>query len=198
MILFKPVIKNYIQLKQPQKVYDLTIENNHSYIANNIVVHNCSTSLATGIGVGQASLVREIADYYHNSKSTAQIIADGGIREVGDIAKGIALGAHTVMVGSFFAGTDETPGEVVNGEKEFFGEASEAAKNHEKFVEGIVTKVSVKGSVKRILDQIGDGLASCISYMGYSRLKDLRYLGDDCFVRLTENARLERTPHIHS
>lgn len=99
------------------KVYDLTVEDNHSYIANNIVVHNslCTTRIMTGVGIPQITALQEtskVADTYG-----IPVIADGGIRYPADIAKSIAAGADSVMIGSLFAGTKESPGTIIKDDR---------------------------------------------------------------------------------
>lgn len=164
----------------------------------------CSTSVATGVGVGQASLVREIAEWratQPNAVTLPAIIADGGIKEPGDIAKAIALGADVVMVGRYFAGSDESPGEIIEKEgqkyKKFAGEASRASKRPgARHIEGVETLVPYSGPVKDTIEDLEDGLKSSMAYMNRSKLDTFRNLPNKYFVRLTENARIERTPHV--
>ena len=156
----------------------------------------CSTSIQTGIGIGQASLVSEISDYrFSINKIMPLVIADGGIKEAGDICKAIALGADVVMLGSMLAGTEEAPGEIIDGKKQFYGEASKGIKGtNGRFVEGVTTLVPFKGPVSNILEEISDGLRSSMSYMNCRTLNDFRWLDKNSFVQLTQNARLERLP----
>ncbi len=166
----------------------------------------CSTSIATGIGMGQISLLQEIRNYRGRTESAA-VIADGGIKEPGDIAKAIALGADVVMVGSYFAGTEESPGEVLEGDKfsnrgkykRYAGEASRSVKgNNAKYVEGIETWVPFKGKVAEQVQALEDGLKSSMGYMNCRTLTEFRNLPENCLVQLSSNARIERTPHIHN
>lgn len=157
----------------------------------------CSTSIATGVGVGQASLIREIAAL--KIDTYPYLIADGGIREVGDICKALALGADFVMLGSMLAGTNEAGGEIVMVRdvpmKRFAGQASELIKGTNRYVEGVSTMYPLKGPVQNVLRQIDDGLRSCVSYMGGNTLMGLHNLKDESFCLLSSNARAERTPH---
>ncbi len=171
----------------------------------------CSTSIATGIGMGQVSLLKEIAEYRKRFKGPA-VIADGGIKEPGDVCKALALGADVVMIGSLFAGTDESPGEVVQGShlkypgtemgrqyKRYAGEASRSVKGDTaKYVEGVTTWIPCKGKVEDTLQALDDGLRSSMAYMNCRTLEEFRNLPGNSFVQLSSNARLERTPHIHS
>lgn len=161
----------------------------------------CSTSIATGIGMGQVTLIKEINDYRNQlSKVGPALIADGGIKEPGDVCKALALGADVVMVGTILAGTTESPGHIIelNGSKykTHAGEASKHTKGNDRYVEGASTLIKYKGSVEPIIKSLEDGLRSSMSYMGCETLKEFRHLESDCFVRLSNNARLERHPQI--
>jgi len=137
----------------------------------------CLTSPNTGFGTRdhQLSSILKISEVL----KTADLIADGGIREYGDIAKSIAFGADMVMIGGMFAGHDENPGDLIedeNGEKFkiFFGSASEHQKGESKHVEGKKMLVSYKGSISSTLQTITENLQSSVSYAGGKELKDLR------------------------
>jgi IMP dehydrogenase/GMP reductase len=165
----------------------------------------CTTSIATGVGVGQASIIREIAEFRLQSSSSTikntKIIADGGIKTPGDVVKAIALGADVVMTGGMFAGCEETPGEVVkhNGQlfKHFAGQASMYIKGSEEFVEGADLLVPYKGSAEKIWRALDAGLKSGMAYMGANTLTELRGLGNECFVYLTDAAKAERNVHAN-
>lgn len=137
----------------------------------------CTTSPNTGFGTRdhQLSSIYEVAE----ALKKADLIADGGIREYGDIAKSIAFGADMVMIGGMFAGHDENPGDLIedeNGEKFkiFFGSASEHQKGESKHVEGKKMLVPYKGSISSTLQTITENLQSSVSYAGGKELKDLR------------------------
>ena len=139
------------------------------------------------------------------------VIADGGIRYSGDITKAIAAGASTIMAGSLFAGTEESPGEtiILNGRKfkAYRGmgslEAMEAGSSDRYFQEnvsdvgklvpeGIVAQVPFKGSVSEVVYQLVGGLRSGMGYCGARTIKDLRKAQ---FVRITNAGYLESHPH---
>lgn len=127
----------------------------------------CITKIKTGFGTGgwQLAALRWCA-----KAATKPIIADGGIRTHGDIAKSIRFGASMVMIGSLFAGHEESPGETVERDgkvfKEYFGSASEFQKGEKKNVEGKKMYVEYKGSLQDTLDEMEQDLQSSISYAG--------------------------------
>ena len=135
----------------------------------------CITKLKTGVGTGgwQLAALRWCA-----KAARKPIIADGGIRNHGDIAKSVRFGASMVMVGSLFAGHEESPGEtkVENGVvyKEYFGSASEFQKGEKKNVEGKKIWVTHKGSLKDTLVEMQQDLQSSISYAGGNDLEAIR------------------------
>ena len=136
----------------------------------------CTTAPNTGFGTRdwQLSALEQIA----NSVNNAEIIADGGIRTTGDIAKSIAFGADMVMIGGMFAGHDENPGDFVVGDdgksyKIFYGSASEHQKGEKKHVEGKSTLIEYKGSIWDTLNSIQENLQSSVSYAGGKNLADL-------------------------
>lgn len=139
----------------------------------------CSTSPNTGFGTNgwQLSAIEQVAD----SLQKASVIADGGIRHTGDIAKSVAFGADMVMVGGMFGGHDENPGKVIEGDdgnlyKEFFGSASEHQKGEKKHVEGKRLLVPYKGSIWDTFNNLKENLQSSVSYAGGTELEALRHV----------------------
>jgi GMP reductase len=135
----------------------------------------CITKIKTGFGTGgwQLAALRWCA-----KAASKPIIADGGIRTHGDIAKSIRFGASMVMIGSLFAGHEESPGETIEKDgklyKEYFGSASEFQKGERKNVEGKKMYVGYKGSLKDTLTEMEQDLQSSISYSGGNKLEALR------------------------
>ncbi len=135
----------------------------------------CITKIKTGFGTGgwQLAALRWCA-----KAATKPIIADGGIRTHGDIAKSVRFGATMVMIGSLFAGHEESPGETIEKEgklyKEYFGSASEFQKGEKKNVEGKKMYVEHKGSLDDTLTEMQQDLQSSISYAGGSTLDSIR------------------------
>jgi GMP reductase len=137
----------------------------------------CITKIKTGFGTGgwQLAALRLCA-----KAASKPIIADGGIRTHGDIAKSVRFGATMVMIGSLFAGHEESPGETseVNGKlvKEYFGSASEFQKGEKKNVEGKKMYVEHKGSLQDTLTEMEQDLQSSISYAGGTTLDSIRHV----------------------
>lgn len=158
----------------------------------------CTTSIQTGIGIGQVSSLLNIYFSRSNKKLKIKIIADGGIKNPGDVAKAIALGADIVMLGRMLSGTKETPGEVIkyNGQlwKKYRGSASFGVKMRNEFIEGEETMVAYKGTVNTVIDGISDGLKSSMSYMNCFNLDELRKT--ETFAILSNSSFLERLPRM--
>ncbi|NWO14808.1 GMP reductase [Virgibacillus sp.] len=135
----------------------------------------CITKIKTGFGTGGWQLA---ALRWCSRAASKPIIADGGIRTHGDIAKSIRFGATMVMIGSLFAGHEESPGETIEKDgkvlKEYFGSASEFQKGEKKNVEGKKMLVEHKGSLKDTLQEMEQDLQSSISYAGGKKLEAIR------------------------
>lgn len=167
----------------------------------------CTTRVVAGIGVPQFTAVMDCAEVAR--EHNIPIIADGGIKYSGDIVKAIAAGADSVMLGSLFAGTEESPGEIVMYQgrsfKTYRGMGSEGAMNagskdryfqtdSKKFVpEGVEGRVPYRGVLKDMIYQLVGGLKSG---MGYCGTKDLPTLRKDAqFIRITNAGLIESHPH---
>jgi len=161
----------------------------------------CATRIQTGHGMGTAASLYDIANNKKGHSCT--VIADGGIRYSGDIVKALALGADSVIVGSFIAGTIETPGSIFEHEgrkvKKYEGMASKAAQEgflgYSKSVEGVSTVVGSRGSVIDTLNFTSMEIKSGLSYTGAKTLSQLRYKAK--FMVQTEVSRVESSPHIY-
>jgi GMP reductase len=135
----------------------------------------CITKLKTGFGTGgwQLSALKWCARV-----ATKPIIADGGIRDHGDIAKSIRFGATMVMIGSLFAGHEESPGQTVEVDgklfKEYYGSASDFNKGEYKHVEGKRILEPIKGKLANTLIEMEQDVQSSISYSGGKKLMDIR------------------------
>lgn len=156
----------------------------------------CTTSIQTGIGIGQVSSLLDV--YFHREELELNIalIADGGIKSPGDVAKAIAAGADIVMLGRMLAGTKETPGEVIKYNdqlwKKYRGSASFGVKMKGEFIEGEETMVPYKGPVQNVINSISDGLKSSMSYLNCNSLDELKH--KDCFAILSTSSYIERLP----
>ena len=169
----------------------------------------CTTRVVAGVGVPQLTAVNDVFEQL--KEQNVGIIADGGIKFSGDIAKAIAVGAHTVMLGRLLAGTDEAPGDIVlrDGKKfkSYVGMGSMAAmqrgskdryfqqdKSDKKLVpEGIEAIVDYKGSVHKIIFQLLGGLRSGMGYCGTKNIDSLRY--DARLVKISSAGLTESHPH---
>jgi GMP reductase len=135
----------------------------------------CITKLKTGFGTGgwQLSAMKWCARV-----ATKPIIADGGIRDHGDIAKSVRFGASMVMIGSLFAGHEESPGRTVEVDgklfKEYYGSASDFNKGEYKHVEGKRILEPIKGALADTLREMREDVQSSISYGGGTQLFDIR------------------------
>ena len=174
----------------------------------------CTTRIVAGVGVPQVTAIDNVATALRGSG--VPLIADGGIRYSGDIAKAIAAGASTVMMGGMFAGTEEAPGEVIlyqgrsyksyrgmgsigamkaGSADRYFQENDETSNpNADKLVpEGIEGRVPYKGSVVAIIHQMGGGLRASMGYCGCQSIEDMRNRTE--FVEIT--AAGIRESHVH-
>lgn len=169
----------------------------------------CTTRVVAGVGVPQLTAVNDVFEQLKNSE--AGIIADGGVKFSGDIAKAIAVGAHSVMLGRLLAGTDEAPGDIVwrDGKKfkSYVGMGSMAAmqrgskdryfqqdKSDKKLVpEGIEAIVDYKGSVHKIIYQLLGGLRAGMGYCGTKNIEALRH--DARLVKISSAGLTESHPH---
>jgi IMP dehydrogenase len=170
----------------------------------------CTTRIVAGVGVPQISAIANVAQALKGTGIPC--IADGGIRFSGDIAKALAAGASTVMMGSMFAGTEEAPGEVIlfqgRSYKSYRGMGSlgamsdgsadryfqDSANKADKFVpEGIEGRVPYKGSVLTILYQLIGGVRSSMGYCGCATIDELREKAE--FVEITSAGM--RESHVH-
>ncbi len=168
----------------------------------------CTTRIIAGVGVPQLTAIMEVS----RAANGVPVIADGGIRTSGDMAKALAAGAATVMVGSLLAGTEEAPGEIFlyqgRSYKSYRGMGSVGAmargsadryfqqdiKDHLKLVpEGIEGQVPYKGPVREIIHQMVGGVKAAMGYTGASTIRELQKRAK--FVRIT-NAGLSES-HVH-
>jgi IMP dehydrogenase len=170
----------------------------------------CTTRVVAGVGLPQVTAIQNVAAGLE--RSSVPLIADGGIRYSGDIAKAVAAGAHSVMLGSLFAGTEESPGEVFlyqgRSYKSYRGMGSlgamqegssdryfqEAENNADKLVpEGIEGRVPYKGAVAAIIHQLMGGLRASMGYCGCHGIDEMRTATE--FVEITSAG--VRESHVH-
>ena len=169
----------------------------------------CTTRVIAGVGYPQLSAIINVAQALE--KSNVPIIADGGIRFTGDISKALAAGASSVMMGSMFAGTEESPGETIIYEgrkfKSYRGMGSleamqkgskdryfqENQDDIKKLVpEGISARVPFKGTLKEVVHQLIGGLRAGMGYCGATNIEELK---DAKFIKITHSGMIESHPH---
>lgn len=150
----------------------------------------CRTREVTGFGVPQLTAIMEVARANDYWKNPVKIIADGGIRNSGDIVKALAAGADTVMIGSLLAGCDEAP-----NPGEYYGNASEYVNGH-RAPEGIHGKVERTGPVEDVIKELAWGIRSGVSYGGATNLKELRENAE--FIQITAAGQHESNTRINS
>ena len=170
----------------------------------------CTTRMVAGIGVPQISAIMDVKKALN--KKNIKIISDGGIKFSGDIAKALAAGADAIMMGSIFAGTDESPGKKFKSGgktfKQYRGMGSIGAmsagsanryfqsnfKDKSKFVpEGVEGRVEYKGKVSKIIYQLQGGLRSSMGYIGAKSLKEINKKAK--FVKITKAGFYESMVH---
>lgn len=155
----------------------------------------CSTRIQTGFGVPNVTSLEDVV-----ANTTVPVMADGGLRTSGDIAKALAIGADCVMLGSLLSGTEESPGQILERKnglyKRYRGSASLETKTANglstRNVEGESTVIPYKGGVKYIIDNLLDGIKSALSYAGANSLQN--YHPD--YVTVTAAGIAEAKPHL--
>ena len=170
---------------------------------------SCTTRIVAGVGVPQLSSI--INAYEVGSKKNIPIISDGGMRYSGDIAKSLAAGSSAVMLGSIFAGTNESPGEIILWEgrsyKSYRGMGSISAmksgssdryfqkgtKNKKLVPEGIEGMVPVKGALSELVHQLLGGIRSSMGYCGAKTIND--FVNKVEFIKITSSGIVESHPH---
>jgi IMP dehydrogenase len=167
----------------------------------------CTTRIISGVGVPQLSAILDVASVA--AKKNIPVIADGGIRQSGDIAKALAAGASAVMLGNLFAGTNEAPGKIVtkNGMKfkEYRGMGSKAvietAAGKERYFthgrkavpEGVEALVPCTGSVADVVATLSSGLQVGMGYVGAKNIREFQKKA--LFIRITHASIAEGKPH---
>ena len=170
----------------------------------------CTTRMVAGIGVPQITAIMEVSNVLKGKK--IKIISDGGIKFSGDIVKALAAGADAIMMGSIFAGTEESPGKKFKIKNKFYkryrgmgsiGAMSAGSSNRyfqknykdkSKFVpEGVDGRVEYKGNVSKIIYQLKGGLRSSMGYIGAKKLSDIKKNAK--FIKITKAGFYESMVH---
>ena len=202
-----------------QETWDIEVDcPTHSFIANNSIVHNsfCSTRIVTGCGMPQLTAIMHCRRAINAMQSNVALIADGGIRNSGDIVKALAAGANSVMIGKLFAGTTESLGQVYEYipdknkyvlhdglltenqlYKKYRGQSSRDFMNdlgkEGVSAEGVSDFVPYKGSVENIIKELIGGIRSSMTYNGVDSLEALSEYAT--FIEITANGLIESMPH---
>jgi IMP dehydrogenase/GMP reductase len=176
-------------LNETEEVWDIEVEcESHSFIADNVIVHNsgsvCDTRIKTGVGFPQLSVILECYQAAHDAGG--YMISDGGIVHPGDIAKAFGAGTDFVMLGSVLAGHNESPGEIQLDPrtnqwfKTFYGMSSQAAMDKYngglkgyRTSEGRLVKMKLKGKLQNTINDINGGLRSACTYSDAYNLEEL-------------------------
>ena len=170
----------------------------------------CTTRVVTGVGVPQLSAIMEVAEFCN--EAGIGIVADGGIKQTGDIPKAIAGGADVVMMGSMFAGVDESPGETIIYESRKYksyrgmgsiGAMKKGSKDRyfqdveddiKKLVpEGIEGRVPFKGYLSEVVHQMNGGLRAAMGYCGAATVEEMKSNAE--FVQISAASYRESHPH---
>jgi IMP dehydrogenase len=172
----------------------------------------CTTRIVAGVGVPQITAIENVANALR--ELDVPLIADGGIRYSGDVAKALAAGAHTVMLGSLFAGTEESPGEIElfqgrsyksyrgmgslsamqqGSSDRYFQDSSDAAAAEKLVPEGVEGRVPYKGSVVAVVHQLMGGLRSAMGYVGCGTVAQMQERAE--FVEISPAG--IRESHVH-
>ncbi len=208
--IYAPVLSVEVEEDQVLEVFNLEVEEDHTYVANRVAVHNCTTRVVSGAGVPQITAISECVR--GAAGSGVPVIADGGVKYSGDITKAIAAGADTVMIGSLLAGVDESPGEIIlyqgrnfksyrgmgslaamrQGSKDRYGQEGEDTES--KLVpEGIEGRVTYKGSLAALIAQLVGGLRAGMGYTGCRTISELQR--NARFMKITAASLKES--HVH-
>lgn len=157
----------------------------------------CTTRIVSGHGMPTLQSIIDCYEFKKQNDIKAFIIADGGIKNTGDMVKAFAAGADMVMLGSMLAGTDEAPGDLDKGFKRFRGMASREAqlqwRGEASVTEGVSTMIPYKGLVANVIEEIKGGLGSGCSYSGVHALGDLAE--ESNYVKVSPLSKSESIPH---
>jgi GMP reductase len=173
-----------------ENTFDFEVEDDHSYIANDLVVHNsaCTTRKLSGVGRSQLSTIIDCSEAAYDVGG--MICSDGGCTTPGDVAKAFCGGSHFTMLGGMLAAHSESELELVDGKYKFFGMSSEEAMKQysggvakHRAAEGKLVLLNDRGPVENTILEILGGLRSCGSYINCNKLQYFSY--NAVFYRVT-------------
>jgi IMP dehydrogenase len=152
----------------------------------------CTTRIETGNGVPQLTALMDVFEAQKKSPKKFKIIADGGIKNSGDVVKALCF-SDAVMMGNVFAGTDEAPGKVISVQGKPFKEYVGSSTHKASHVEGVTALVPYKGPVDRILTRLMEGVRSGCSYQGVQSTRALQL--NPQFIKISHAGLTESHPH---
>lgn len=182
-------IKTLKKTRRTCNVYDIEVEDVHHYIANNYVVHNCTSSANVGVHFGLATLIDQLNEqrkayaHSHNGYAPTKLIVDGGISNFDDINKSIALGADAVMCGNLIARSEEACGAIyeINGERvrDYYGMSTKRAQvitggKGDRTSEGIDRPIKVEYPIAKWVDNMQSYLRSAMTYTNSRTIKEMQ------------------------
>lgn len=185
-IFYEPIEINSIKVEEYKGfVYDLEVEEDHSYTVNNIIVHNsiCLTRVHTGNGMPQFTALQNAYEGKFNCKynENPMILCDGGVRNAGDLVKALCF-SDIIMSGYLFSGTDEACGEkvIINGR--YYKKYSGSTTLKDKYVEGETNLIDYCGGAEEVIDKLLQGIRSGCSYQNCKNISELKKNGS--FVKV--------------
>ncbi len=152
----------------------------------------CTTRIQTGNGSPSITALSDVFEWRESEDLTFKIIADGGIKNSGDIVKALCF-ADAVMVGSLLAGANETPGEIIEQDGQRYKQYNGSSTHKTNHIEGVKSMVPVKGPVRSLINSLLEGVRSGCSYQGVSDIGDLQINPE--FVSITHAGIIESNSH---
>ena len=152
----------------------------------------CTTRIETGNGVPQLTALTDVYAARKEARANFAIVADGGIKNAGDIVKALCF-SEVVMIGNLIAGTDESPGEIINVQDKQYKQYDGSSTHKVNHIEGVTALVPYKGPIARIITKLMEGVRSGCSYQGTKSVSDLQKNPE--FIMISHAGLIESHPH---